>query len=144
MDSDYIKERIGDFKSRAGKPRIFETPEKMLEVAADYFEWAINNDFHEKPRPMTVQGFCIHAGINMSTWSDYKKREEYSDVMETIYQFMYDQKFNGATVGIFKEQIISRDLGLVDKQQLDHSSKDGTMTLSQFYASQPKESGTES
>jgi hypothetical protein len=32
---------------------------------------------------------------------------------------MFTQKFSGAAVGIFNANIISRDLGLIDKKQID-------------------------
>lgn len=129
-------------KSQRGRPRIFESPDDMLEAALDYFQWADDNPLIEekafqfqgaavmadlnKLRPYTIKAFLLHAGFSNQSWSDYRNRPEFSGVMEFIDDTVRTQKFDGAVAGLMNPNIIARDLGLSDKQDL--TSSDGSMT----------------
>ena len=41
-------------------------------------------------------------------------------IIHKIEEIIYNQKFEGAAVGIFNSNIIARDLGLSDKKDIDH------------------------
>jgi hypothetical protein len=58
-----------------------------------------------------VAEFGEEYGI--SNFSDYAAIHKIEDII-------YDQKFTGAVIGIFKENIIARDLGLTDKKEIEH------------------------
>ena len=129
-------------KSNGGRPRIFETPEAMMEAALDYFKWSDANPLVEekafqfqgapvmadlnKVRPYTLKAFLLHAGCSTQSWSDYRSRAEFSDIVNAIDDTIRTQKFDGAVAGLMNPNIIARDLGLVDKQDL--TSSDGSMT----------------
>ena len=53
----------------------------------------------------------------------YKTKEEFSEVLTHIDNIMKAQKFEGATVGIFKENIIARELGLKDSSDVTTNGK---------------------
>ena len=69
-----------------------------------------------------------------------KEAEDYLQVITRARQIIRTQKFEGAAAGFFKEQIIIRDLGLVDKQEstiieeqplfpdIEYDEEDGTKT----------------
>lgn len=44
--------------------------------------------------------------------------KDFSAVINKIEEIIYQQKFEGAAVGLFNSNIIARDLGLRDKQDL--------------------------
>ena len=129
-------------KSNGGRPRTFETPESMFEAALAYFKWADANPLVEekafqfqgapvmadinKMRPYTLKAFMLHAGSSYQSWSDYRARAEFSEVVNAIDDTIRTQKFDGAVAGLMNPNIIARDLGLVDKQDL--TSSDGSMT----------------
>ena len=129
-------------KSNGGRPRTFETPEAMFEAALAYFKWADANPLVEekafqfqgspvmadinKMRPYTLKAFMLHAGSSYQSWSDYRARAEFSEVVNMIDDTIRTQKFDGAVAGLMNPNIIARDLGLVDKQDL--TSSDGSMT----------------
>lgn len=71
-----------------------------------------------KMRPFTIQGFCNFIGLQSSTLNDYSKLEDYSSIVAHVYQIIYNQKFEGAAVGMLNSNIIARDLSLVDKQEV--------------------------
>lgn len=125
-----------------GRPRKFESPEQLWGLCCEYFQWVEENPLMEsrpfaymgevvqepvaKMRAMTLNGLCLYLGIGDSTWKDYKKRDEYSEVISQCENIIYEQKFTGAAADLLNANIISRDLGLADKK--DISSSDGTMT----------------
>ena len=129
-------------KSNGGRPRTFESPDDMMEAALKYFAWSDGSPMKEqkafqfqgapvmaeinKLRPYTLRAFLLHAGSSYQSWHDYKSRPEFSEVMATIDDTIRTQKFDGATAGLMNPNIIARDLGLVDKQDL--TSSDGSMT----------------
>lgn len=126
------------------RPPKFSTPEALWAAFESYVEWTNNNpiiviDYRGKDaervelphkRPLTIHGFQAHikAGIH---WFDQLKRGElvkvtdgFSEVITRIENDMRQDKFDGATVGTYKENIIARDLGLTDKSQVDHGLTD--------------------
>lgn len=128
------------WKARAshGRNKIFETPEILWESACEYFQWCEDNPLYEskafafqgeswveqlpKMRAMTVSGLCLFLGIGEQTLGDYEKREDFSGVIRDIKQVIYTQKFAGAAADLLNANIIARDLGLKDNQNIDHTS----------------------
>lgn len=76
-------------------------------------------------RPYTLIGFLIYIDASESFWKEFKKAEhkDFLPVMSTIEKIIYTQKFEGAAIGAFNANIISRELGLADKKEL--TGKDG-------------------
>lgn len=147
-----------------GRPPAFNGPEDMWAKAVEYFEWCDANSLPEVKlfafqgtisadevyhmRAMTQEGLCIFLNIGVSTWHDYKKKPEFSEVIQQIEKIIYEQKFTGAAAGRLNANIIARDLGLKDESKVDHSSKDGSMSpagntfdVSMYEAAQAKLKG---
>lgn len=119
-----------------GRKRAFKNPEVLQDAAYAYFDWVDHNPIEDyklvqengqyvnkivlKKRPYTLTGMCIHIDIHMDTWSAYRQREEFSEVIARIEDIVRTQKFEGAAAGIFSHHIIARDLGLVDKSESQH------------------------
>lgn len=124
-------------KNGVGKPPAFKSPDEMKERAFEYFQWLEENQLKEskpfssqgdviygeitKMRPATQHGLCVFLNIGVSTWHDYKKKPEYSEVTSAIEAVMYEQKFSGAASGFLNPNIIARDLGLKDSSDIEHS-----------------------
>ena len=72
-----------------------------------------------KMRAMTIEGLCIFLDIHKSTWIDYRNRERFRDVTDRVDAIIRTQKFEGAAAKLLNGKIITRDLGLVEKKQLD-------------------------
>jgi hypothetical protein len=120
----------------------------MWGKALEYFEWCDSNPIDETKlfsfqgevtsgkaphiRAMTQAGLCAFLNIGVSTWHDYKKKEEFSEVTSLIESVMYEQKFSGAAAGMLNANIIARDLGLVDKSSSDISVQ-GVKSFSDVY-----------
>jgi hypothetical protein len=127
-------------RAKHGRDKIFESPEMLWDSCSEYFEATDNRKWNKieyknsgkgirkvsipTDTPFTLNGLCLFLGIGTSTWHDYKTKEEYKDFSEVITrveQIVYIQKFEGASVNAFNANIISRELGLVDRA--DHTTK---------------------
>lgn len=124
-------------RSSHGRDMIFSSPSVLWEACKEYFEatdkrkwkkqqiagkpseiWELETD-----TPYTLSGLCVFLDIGVSTWHDYRNREDFSDVITRVENIMYTQKFEGASVGAFNPNIIARDLGLSDKQDVKVDAK---------------------
>ena len=125
-------------RSKHGREKLFKTPELLWEAACEYFEWCVENpiekqDFVGKDadevyrkleRPFTLQGLCIYCDASSTYWKEFKsncreKSKDFLPVITRIEEVIYNQKFEGAAVGIFNNNIIARDLGLKDSHDVD-------------------------
>ena len=80
----------------------------------------------KKPRAVTIVGLCLLLGIHRHTWQNYRISEEFDLVCDEIEDRMKQYKFENAVAGLMNPTLIARDIGLVEKQEVKHSS-DGTM-----------------
>ena len=140
--------KFWQLRSKHGRDKLFATPELLWEAACEYFEWCEENPWYKKEavksgdmagtiisiptaRPYTLQGLCRY--LNCST--EYLKHfeannidsEDFMPIITRIREAIYQQKFEGASVGVFNANIITRDLGLADKK--DHTSNGETMNI---------------
>lgn len=127
-----------------GAPRKYETAADLEKEVIGYFEWLEDNPLMEekifqangeiikgsaaKMRAATVVGLCLYLGISRRAWFDWKdSRPDLLHIMDAAEEAIYNQKFEGASAGLLKENIIARELGLADKQDTKHS---GSVDLS--------------
>jgi hypothetical protein len=126
-------------RSKHGRDKLFESAKLLQAEAYKYFNWC---DLHpwwkNEPiksgeragkvmkvaiaRPYTLTGLCIYLNASANFWKEFRKNkkltEDFLVVIEDIEQVIYTQKFEGAAVGAFNANIISRDLGLIEKSEL--------------------------
>lgn len=133
------------FDDKGGRPRAFESPQEMWDKAVSYFRWCEENAIDETKlfsfqgeissgkaphmRAMTQAGLCSFLNIGQSTYKDYKNKPEFSAVTEAIEQVMFEQKFSGAAAGMLKENIIARELGIIDKEEVKETAQDITINF---------------
>jgi hypothetical protein len=117
-----------DFK----KPKKFK-PDEIIKKAIEYAIWCEENPLHElkvfgtgveievpKMRAMTAQGFCLFANLTTKTFYEYEKEEAYCNIITRVKELFYTQKFEGAAADLLNPNIIARELGLKDTQEIDH------------------------
>lgn len=117
------------------KPKIFETPEDLLETAVQYFQWCTDNPMIKRDfirsgpkggeivdiktdRPFLIEGFCNFAGITTKTFDNYSKKKEYENyfqVCHAIREVIFRQNLEGGLVGGFNAMLVARKLGIADK-----------------------------
>lgn len=80
-------------------------------------------------RPYTIGGLCTFLRVNTKYFNDFKdgirgKTDElskgFSEVIAEAEDVIYNQKFTGAVVGLFNANLISRELGLADKREIEN------------------------
>lgn len=134
-----VGNRFWEQRSSHGRKPKFETSEHLWEAACEYFEWVENNPLLEmkafsyqgeiiktdipKMRAMTIQGLCLFLDISLDTWLNYCSREDFLDITDAIKKVIYTQKFEGAAADMLNANIISRELGLADKSQVEQSGE---------------------
>lgn len=124
---------------KGGLEKLFKTPESLWKAACGYFLWVKNNPWYKNEfreggivkipvgRPMTIIGMCVHWGVGSDYYRHFKNEMSAEDkklfgpVVKVIDDTIYKQKFEGAAIGAFNANIISRDLGLADNQNVNLS-----------------------
>lgn len=128
-------------RSSHGRKPIFETPDALWDASCEYFQWVEDNPLWEdkvtsyqgvnthepvsKMRAMTVSGLCLFLDISQQAYNEYRQREDFGEVTSRIDDVIRSQKFAGAAADLLNANIIARDLGLSDKQDVEHSGAVG-------------------
>lgn len=79
-------------------------------------------------RPYSLSGFRIYVGASPRWWNNFretciiKNDEGFLEVITRVEEIIRTQQFEGACVGAFNANIISRTLGLAEKQEVDHTT----------------------
>lgn len=134
-------------RTKHGRDKLFSSPDALWDACCEYFQWVEDNPLWEvkafafqgvvtqepipKMRAMTIGGLCIFLGIGRSTWTDWKTNKDFSAVVARAEEVMRDQKFSGAAAELLNPNIIARDLGLTDKQEIEHQGANGTALFPQ-------------
>lgn len=71
-----------------------------------------------KMRAMTIDGLCLFLDIDPQTWANYKAKEDFFGIVSKVERVIRDQKFTGAAADLLNPNIIARDLGLRDGQEI--------------------------
>lgn len=121
-----------------GRPLKY-TPKRLQEKFVEYVKWCKDNPIvigteikntsvegikygatteERKPRLVSIGGFLVYIGATRRWWGELDdSKQDYSAVKDLIREFCESYQKEMAAAGIFNGNIISRLLGLVDKQQ---------------------------
>jgi len=124
-------------RSKHGRDKLFASPELLWRAACEYFQWVENNPIIAEDnkgtknintvkfnRPFTIKGFLLYCDASEHWLTEFKKNatEDYLYIIHKIEAIIYNQKFEGAVVGIYNGNIIARDLGLTDKALIEQNT----------------------
>jgi hypothetical protein len=145
-------------RSSHGRKPIFADADHLWTASVEYFEWVEANPLMEekvfngkdgivradiaKMRAMTIGGLCIFLDISQEAWGDYRKKVGFSEVVAQVEAIIRDQKFTGAAADLLNPNIIARDLGLSDKQELEHGVTSDVAQLMREVAENGKRLGS--
>jgi len=118
-------------RSKHGRDKLFKTPDLLWQAACEYFEWCEDNPIYAEDnkgtknvnmvkfnRPFTLKGFCIYCDATEHWYHEFKKAlkvdtdKDFLYICRKIEDIIYNQKFEGAAIGLYNANIIARDLGL--------------------------------
>ena len=116
---------------------LFSSPTLMWDSACEYFEWCMENPIIDPrsfggkqmiQRPFTMQGLCRYLDCNTAYFRQFKNElrgedKDFATVITSIEETVYQQKFENAVIGVYNTNIIARDLGLTDKQEIKQDVK---------------------
>jgi hypothetical protein len=130
---------------KAGAPAKYDTPEELIEAIDRYFESpptkpVVVQGVQVDVPNITITGLAYHLGFeSRQSFYDYEKRDRFSYIIKRARLFVENQyEFllqHGNTTGAI---FALKNMGWSDKQELDHTSSDGSMsperkTLDDFY-----------
>jgi hypothetical protein len=131
--------KFWELRSKHGRDKLFESPELMWKAACEYFEWCESNPLQEekgfafqgivtkekfsKMRAMTLSQLCFYLNCSESYFRTFKSTlketdEDFLTVIREIESIIYNQKFQGAAADLLNPNIIARDLGLKEHNEL--------------------------
>ncbi len=158
--SEQTQFKVGNhaWKARSihGRKPIFEDADTLYTACLQYFQWCEDTPLMTvelvkyqgeakqvqvpKMRAMTIAGLCNFLDISASTWKSYRTNPDFMGVIERIESIIYVQKFEGAAADMLNANIISRELGLADKQEVKNRGGFITHIGSEFLVSLPNNS----
>lgn len=123
-----------------GRPPKY-TPEQLMDKFNEYLDWCKENpivtstemkatsasgakygqeNFDKKPRLVSVGGFLVFIGASRVWWSQLdNSKKDFSNVKGLIREYCEEYQKEMASGNVFNGNIISRLLGLADKQQVE-------------------------
>ena len=129
-------------RSKHGRGKLFESADLLWDAACEYFQWCEDSPLKESKmcsfqgenvveeipvmRAMTIAGLCFRLNANAEYLTAFESKldlnseegRDFSRVIKDIRAVIYSQKFEGASAGLLNANIIARDLGLTDKQEI--------------------------
>ena len=143
-----------ELRKSMGKPKRY-TPIELWNVFINYLEQR-DNEFVSKPEmvkggenagiiidvplklPLSVESFCVFAEMSKQTFYNYlnKNLPEYKDYLDTstrIKEIIEQNQIDGASVGLYKENIIGKRLGLSEKTETTIKGLDLGLTFEPEY-----------
>lgn len=125
-------------RSKHGRNKLFATPELLWDAAIEYFEWCDENPLKEeklfhyqgdiskesvnKLRAYTITALCLYLDCSTEYFRHFetnnKDNKDFMPIITRIRETIYSQKFTGAAAELLNPNIIARDLGLSDKQEI--------------------------
>ena len=113
------------------------TPGDFLRAAVEYFRWRTEHPIQEEvvsiapttgritrthksmKKVFTKGSMLSYLNLPKDTFSRLRaKGEDWAEAVERVEAVIEDDKFTGAVAGLYNANIISRDLGLADKQEI--------------------------
>lgn len=131
-------------KGVGGRPRKVKTPEELWEKFLQYKKETEANPYVREyvethsggktkinkvttPVPLSMMGLCVYLEVG----EEYLRQlpPEFSGVIQKIKVVTGEQQYRYASMGVYKENIISRMLGLADRKEVQH---EGEVNISTF------------
>lgn len=135
------------FKNPLGRPLKY-TPKEMVEKFTEYAQWCNDHPLQEnsrtdyqkgfsdttayKPRRVSIEGFLVYIGCTWDWWQhldDGKRKAEFFKVKASIREYCETYQKEMASAGLLNANIISRLLGLAEKQEVKQTGENVTIVV---------------
>lgn len=130
--------KLWQMRAKDGRDAIIGSKELFLKAALDYFEYTDSRTLdradwvaggmkvtRKLSPPYTVSGFCVFIGASRKWWNEFrkaleaKKDRDFLEAFDYVASIIETNQVEGASVGHFNANIVSRINGLVDKQETE-------------------------
>ncbi|MCK5015614.1 MAG: hypothetical protein KAS32_00965 [Candidatus Peribacteraceae bacterium] len=121
-------------RERHGRNPKYSNADELWKDCIEYFEFMEENKYEfqdnkgtknvntiKLSRPYTVYSLCLYLDISRDTWGRWRKDNDLSYIVRKVDDIIYNQKFEGAVMGVYQQNIIIRDLGLKDETKTESS-----------------------
>lgn len=127
-----------------GRPLAFESVEELQEAIDSYFEnEAYVGEGDARIYAPTMSGLALALGVDRKTIINYERREEYFHAVKKArarVEVALEQRLYGqAVTGIIFN--LKNNFGWQDKQDLLHTSPDGSMSPTRIELVAPEDNG---
>lgn len=138
-------------RSKHGRDRIFTEPETMLQACYEYFKYQSEQFFLKKEpikggeftgqiidvpaiTPFSFPRLCSFLHVHSHYFNEFEEsldiknnniHKDFSDVIIHVREIINSQQYEGAAVGAFPANLVSRTIGLADKVNSEITGKDG-------------------
>lgn len=133
-------------RSEHGRDYLFSNTEIFEKEISAYFNWVDSHPWYKveavksgdlagtlikipNARPYTLSGLCIYLNASESYWKKFRATpglsEDFLSIISRTEEIIRTNKFEGAAVGAFKENIMIRDLGMAEKTEARQVDKNG-------------------
>lgn len=142
-------------RTKHGRDKIFKTPSELWLEARKYFQWCEANpwkkiDFKgkdadkviiETPRPFTLTGLAVFLDVSSEYIQQFERERRKEDteeardflrVLTRIREIIYTQKLEGAMVGTFNASVVSMEIGLKNKAEVELKTSDSGIDYSKL------------
>lgn len=139
-------------RTKHGRASLFSSAEILMGEIQKYFDWCDSHPFYKITpmsvgqgaglgsvielvktpirRPYTWEGLCIYLNVGVGYFRQFKTQKECSPdisaLIDLVGKMIHQQQFSGASIGEFNANIISRYLGLADKQINENQNYNST------------------
>lgn len=137
-------------RTKHGRGKLFSDPEILWEECCNYFQWVDKHPLKKAElikykgtsrlrmipamRAMTISGLCIYLNLSQSAFYEYRKNEDFMDIITRVEEIIKTQKFEGAAAELLNPNIIARDLGLADKKEHSGGITVSPKNFNDFYS----------
>jgi len=118
---------------KLGRPSKYKTPDELWNDVRDYFDHCDKNPVTVEEEKSSMHGVAVTSNdlripytwegmfvfLSVCNLDHYKTKNEFSAILTHIENIIRNQKFVGASIGIFNHSIIARDLGLMESSKMD-------------------------
>lgn len=117
-----------------GRPPMFRDPSDLALLVEDYF----NQGGH-----FTITGLCLHCGFDSrQSFYDYEQKPEFAYIVKRA-RLMIEHMYENALMSdkVTGPIFALKNMGWSDKQELSHTSPDGSMSPTRIEIVSPDDNG---
>ena len=135
------------------RPKLYNTPEEMLEVIEAYFSECLDNvrEIYTKeggvvqisaPIPLSIEGLCDTLQMTRQSLLNYTKQDEFFDIIKNTKRRILRNQIESGLMGITDKTmtifLLKNNHNYSDKQEIEQTTTHKNMPIEFVSASKPE------